>query len=146
MCRGFLKRFWGRRGCPDVEQPADAVPADGDGKVVGEQHGPERQLPVLLALHFTGFAGSPWGIVAPGFCRGQAYGMKWLVPPVGFAGRGELVRAVIHEVAEIFPDFGDILDVGVGGFIAVDPEAILLVKAAVFSARGEGKGVAGSEG
>jgi len=48
-------------------------------------------------------------------------------------------------VAEVFPDFGDVLDAGFGGFVAVDPEAILLVKAAVLSARGKGEGVASAE-
>ena len=143
---GFLKCFWGRWGCLNIEQAADAVPADRKRDVVGEQYGPERQLPVLLALHFTGFAGTPGGVVAPGFCRGQADRVQWLVPPVGFAGRGELVRAVVHEVAEIFPDFGNVLDAGFGGFVAVDPEAILLIEAAVRPARGEGEGIAGAEG
>ncbi|GLO46167.1 hypothetical protein PPUN109347_27300 [Pseudomonas putida] len=72
--------------------------------------------------------------------------MQWLVPPVGFARWGKFVRAVVHEVAEVFPDFCDVLDVGLGGFVAVDPEAILLVQAAVLSARGEGEGVSGTEG
>jgi hypothetical protein len=52
---------------------------------------------------------------------------------------------VVHEVAEVFPDFGDVLDAGFGRFVAVDPEAILLVKAAVLSARGESEGIAGAE-
>ena len=76
--------------------------------------------------------------MAPGFGRGQANGVQRLVPPVGFAGRGKFVRAMVHEVAEVFPYFGDMLDVGVGGFVAVDPEAVFLVEAAVRSAWGEG--------
>ncbi|MCY1426469.1 hypothetical protein D9M71_422900 [compost metagenome] len=72
--------------------------------------------------------------------------MQWLVPPVGFAGRRELVWAVVHEMAQVFPHFGNVLDVGLGGFIAVDPQAVFLVKAAVFPARGEGEGVVGAEG
>lgn len=143
---GLLKCFGRRWRCSDVEQAADAIPAEGDGEVVGKQHGPERQLPVLFALHFTGLAGSPRGIVAPGFCRGQADGVKWLVPPVGFTGRGEFVRAVVHEVAEVFPYLGDMLDAGFGGFVTVDPEAVFLMQAAVFPAGGEGEGIAGGEG
>ncbi|GLO14531.1 hypothetical protein PPUJ20028_31140 [Pseudomonas putida] len=72
--------------------------------------------------------------------------MQGLVPPVGFAGWGEFVGAVGHEVAQVFPDFGDVPDAGFGGFVAVDPEAVFLVEAAVCSARGEGEGVAGAEG
>ncbi|ERL02701.1 hypothetical protein O999_17475 [Pseudomonas putida LF54] len=145
MSWGLLKCFGWRWRCSDVEQAADAIPADGDGEVVGEQNGPERQLPVLFALHFTGLAGSPGGIVAPGFGRGQADGVQWLVPPVGFTGRGEFVRAVVHEVAQVFPHFGDMLDAGFGGFVAVDPEAVFLMQAAVFPAGGEGEGIAGAE-
>jgi len=48
-------------------------------------------------------------------------------------------------VAQVFPHFGDVLDAGFGGGIAVDPEAVFLMKAAVFSARGEGEGIAGAE-
>ena len=71
--------------------------------------------------------------------------MQWLVPPVGFAGRRELVWAVGHEVAEVFPDFGDVLYTGFGGFVAVDPQAVFLVEGSVFPARGEGEGIAGAE-
>ena len=121
MNRGFVEGLRRRRCCPDIEESADAIPAEGEAEVVREQHGPERQLPVFLALHFSGLAGSPGGVVAPGFCRGQADGMKRPVPPVGFAGRREFGRAVVHEVAKVFPDFGDVLDAGFGGFVAVDP-------------------------
>ena len=72
--------------------------------------------------------------------------MQGLVPPVGFTGRGEFVRAVVHEVAQVFPYLGYMLDAGFGGFVAVDPEAVFLVEATVCSARGEGEGVAGAEG
>ena len=103
-------------------------------------------MPVLLALHLTRLAGSPRGIVAPGFGRGQADGVQRLVPPVGFAGRGKFVRAVVHELAQVFPYFSDVLDVGIGGFVAVDPEAVFLVEAAVGSARGKGKCITGGKG
>ena len=103
-------------------------------------------MPVLLALHLTRLAGSPRGIVAPGFGRGQANGVKRPVPPIGFTRWGEFVGTVVHEVTEVFPYFGDMLDAGFGGFVAVDPEAVLLVKAAVFPARGEGEGIVGAEG
>ena len=68
------------------------------------------------------------------------------MPPIGFAGRGEFVRAVRHEVAQVFPHLGDVSDPGLGGFVAVDSEAVFLVEAAIRSARGEGEGVAGAEG
>ena len=130
----------------DVKEPTDAVPTNGDRKVVWEQHSPERQLPVLLALHFTGFAGAPGGVVAPGFCWGQADGVQGFVPPVGFTRRREFGGAVVHEVAKVFPDFGDVFDAGFSGFIAVDPEAIFLVEAAIFSRWGESECVTGAEG
>ncbi|MBK4995133.1 hypothetical protein IAE39_003307 [Pseudomonas sp. S37] len=72
--------------------------------------------------------------------------MQRPVPPVGFAGRWEFVRAVIHEMAEVLPDFGNVFDAGLGGFVAVDPQAVFLVEGAVSSARGEGEGVTGAEG
>ncbi|BAW22786.1 Uncharacterized protein KF715C_ch22130 [Pseudomonas putida] len=72
--------------------------------------------------------------------------MQRFVPPVGFAGWGEFVRAVGHEVSEVFPDFSDVLYAGFGGFVAVDPEAVFLVETAIRSARGEGEGIAGAEG
>ncbi len=53
---------------------------------------------------------------------------------------------MVHEVAEVFPHFGDMLDARFGGFVAVDPEAVFLMQAAVFPAGGEGEGIAGSEG
>ena len=81
----------------------------------------------------------------PGFCRRQADGVQRFVPPVGFAGRGEFVRAVGHEMTEVFPDFSDVFDAGFGGFVAVDPEAVFLVETAIRSARGEGEGVTGAE-
>ncbi|MCY1448337.1 hypothetical protein D9M71_649970 [compost metagenome] len=37
-------------------------------------------------------------------------------------------------------------DAGFGGFVAVDPEAVFLMQAAVFAAGGEGEGIAGGEG
>ena len=57
------------------------------------------------------------------------------MPPVGLSRWRKLVGAVVHEMAEVFPDFFDILYVGFGGFIAVDPEAVLLVKTVVFPTR-----------
>ncbi|MNP25247.1 hypothetical protein D3C76_1180450 [compost metagenome] len=84
--------------------------------------------------------------MAPGFSRGQADGVEWLVPPIGLAGRRKLVRTVVHEMAEVLPHLGDVLDAGFGGVVAVDPEAVFLVEAAIRTARGEGEGVAGAEG
>jgi len=49
-------------------------------------------------------------------------------------------------MAEVFPDFSDVLYAGFGGFVAVDPEAVFLVQTAIRSARGEGEGIAGAEG
>jgi hypothetical protein len=72
--------------------------------------------------------------------------MKRPVPPVGFAGRREFGWAVVHEVAKVFPDFGDVFDAGFGGFVAVGPEAIFLMEAAVFSTGGECECIGGAEG
>jgi len=49
-------------------------------------------------------------------------------------------------MAKVLPHFGDVSDPGLGGFVAVDPEAVFLVEAAIRSARGECEGVAGAEG
>ena len=141
--RRFFERFRWRQCCLDIEEAADDVPTQGNGEVVREQHGPEGQLPVFLALHLARFAGSPGGVVTPGFGRRQADGVKGTVPPVGFAGLGEFVEAVVHEVAQVFPDFGDVLNVGFGGFVAIDPEAVFLMEGAVCARWGEGKGVNG---
>jgi len=67
------------------------------------------------------------------------------VPPVGFAGWGEFVEAVVHEVSQVFPDFGDVLDVRFGRFVAIDPEAVFLMEGAVCARWGEGKSVNSAE-
>ncbi len=72
--------------------------------------------------------------------------MKRAVPPIGLARWGEFVGAVVHEMTEVFPDFGDVLDVGIGGFVAVDPEAVFLVEGAILAPWGERKGIACAEG
>ncbi|MOA68784.1 hypothetical protein D3C78_1965730 [compost metagenome] len=57
----------------------------------------------------------------PGLERGKADVVQWAVEPVGFVAWGELVWAVVHEVAQVFPGFGDVLDVRLGRFVTVDP-------------------------